>query len=156
MTLTWEQSTIDDVLSLAPRLRDIDKQEITDLSGNTPAQALAFGCTGSRMGGTIKKDGVAQAMFGVVQDIEQNGVIWFLCSDDFCATKADKLFFLERSRAYIEEVQKDYPLLLNFTSARNRLAIKWLEWLGFEVFREYPLAFGGRPYFYFSRKRKDV
>jgi hypothetical protein len=60
--------------------------------------------------------------------------------------------FLRASRQIVEEWQRDFPRLHNYTDARNTVHHRWLRWLGF-TFTARHETFGplGLPFYEFVR-----
>lgn len=149
-------SRLSDVMSLAPKLREIDKQEIRVLSGNTPEVSLFSGFVFSDVPLTIANpDDEPIAMMGVVPHRLPNGVltgyIWLLGSDEILHVSRR---FIRESRQWVEELQKNYKMLSNRVLAANSVHIKWLRWCGFQFINTLELR--GVTYHEFIRINTNV
>lgn len=88
------------------------------------------------------------AMFGVAcaRALTFTGSPWLLTSH---AMPRYSKTFLRGSKIFVEEWASEFPVLRNFVDVRHRRAIRWLEWLGFEVDRSREVLMGpGRSPFY--------
>lgn len=61
--------------------------------------------------------------------------------------------FLELSRSMVRYMVSIYPNLDNWVDARNRLAVRWLKWLGFTMHAPEPYGPQGLPFLYFEMRR---
>lgn len=64
--------------------------------------------------------------------------------------------FLEISRSVLAYMVTIYPNLENWVDARNRLAIRWLKWLGFKFDPPAPHGPQGLPFLRFEIRGRDV
>ena len=70
-------------------------------------------------------------MFGVGRrQSPRIGTVWFLASDDF--VRARDLVRRE-SRYWVDVLMVGHDVLTNFVAADNRIAVRWISWLGFEL-----------------------
>lgn len=113
------------VRDLAATMRAADKAECAAL-GYGPYDALrtSVGSTAEPFAGLA--DGKVVCLFGVSNGLHP----WLLASDDLLRHRRE---FLRASRAWVEGVRREYPVLYNWVGADNVLAIRWLRWLGFTV-----------------------
>ncbi len=129
------EATIEDAHELAPKVRQADLDEIEAASGmlgEAPLEALVKSLTASGSPKTGLIDGEVVCMFGVATNtlLSVRGCPWLL-SSDLLIDHAKP--FLRRSREYVNSLKEDYMYLCNFVDARNKHAIRWLEWLGFDI-----------------------
>lgn len=127
-----DKSQMSDCASLAPRVREADKREIFAAQGVTPITALIASVRASSHAYTVTVDDEPEIMFGVVPAsiVYGHGVPWLLASD---YVEKRPLTFLRGSVKALEDITSKYDSLANFVDARNTHAIRWLDWLGFEV-----------------------
>lgn len=147
----YRPATLDDVHELAPRMRKSDVEEIAASSGVEPAQALFLSLlAGAETHSIIAQDGEVIGMFGVVPSTDPLiGIPWMLASDRLPEIKKE---FLPQSLEWVKEVNKKFPILLNYVDKRNKKAIRWLRYLGFkfpQLVDEFGV--GSKPFYEFVR-----
>lgn len=148
------RSTLDDVRSLAPRLRSEDAAEVMANSGRSPLFALASGFFSSDVPlSIVGDDEEVVGMFGVVPEAPGAAAIWLLASDDL---KRYQLPFLRQCRQYINAFHVKYPLLYNVVDERNTVHLKWLQWCGFTFINRHE-AWGheSRPFLEFCKLKES-
>jgi len=140
----------DDVLALAPRLRQADIDEVKAASGLDPLTALTLSLQISPLCFTVFGDGLQLAMFGAKpEDNPTIGRIWMLGSDEI---HDHRFGFLRKSREWVDYLQERHPLLYNYIDARNTVHIRWLQWLGFSFINEvHGYGFEQRLFYQFVR-----
>lgn len=128
----YRPSTAGDAETLAPKLRKQDVEEVWASHGITPIAALVTSQNNSSESHTIiASDGEVIGMFGVVDD-GAVGVPWLLTSDRLPEVARE---FLPQSREWVERINQDYLVLTNYVDVRNKVAQRWLKWLGFKFVR---------------------
>ena len=150
-----------DAESLAPRLREADKQEIYALTGLEPEPALRS-CLSYANGECYSirdlETDEPLALFGTSSDGQESGVgmIWLLGSDELFDDRINKVSFLRNSEIWLEKLFEKYDLLFNVVDARNTLHIRWLKWLKFKFIADIPeFGFEGRTFRQFYKKKED-
>ncbi len=155
--MKWEirEATLDDVYSVAARLRYGDLDELTALYGNTmpPAALLAASrvCSSMcRVGGL--EGGKPLVIYGVapMHGVEGVGVPWMLSTSEVERRDVARLA-LRHCAAAVEEMNAAYPLLVNYVDDRNTLSKRWLKWLGFKFVRRGNRGVEQRPFIEFVR-----
>ena len=155
MTPYYRPATLDDAYELAPKLREVDVQEVKDSSGVNALDALLISVTASSEAySIIANDGEVIGMFGVSPTADPDiGVPWLLCSDRLPEVKKE---FIPQSAEWVIEVNKKFPVLCNYVAKDNKVAIRWLRHLGF-TFTQLIETFGvGKKPFYEFVRIKDV
>ncbi len=111
-------------------LRDIDKRECAAVDV-TPKQALRFGMTHGDAA-VVFDDGQPVATFGVVPLSLATGsaVVWMLATNAAVGRARE---WLTAGRIWVEILRRQYPGMKNRVHRDNRLAIRWLSRIGFEV-----------------------
>ena len=119
------------VADLAPRLRGADRREIRAAFGRPAAAILGTGFRNARRCWTVVAGRRPVAMFGVGRRTQPRvGTAWLLASEEFGRFHGQ----LRREGPYwVDVLMVGHDVLANFVLAENRLAIRWLTWLGFEL-----------------------
>lgn len=114
---------------IAAAMRQADRDEILILNGVTAREGLdvSLAQPGKHWTGMI--DGAPVAIFGVVPVTTVGGaaVIWLLGTN---AIAHYPRLFARFSRTVVAELLDHYDVLLNIVHADNRVALRWLQWLG--------------------------
>ena len=125
-----QKTTVEDVVYIAPKLRQADKNECLAATGKAPLSVLYTSLMIGDMTLTMRSpDGERVGLCGVASSpIDDAGVVWMCATDDIYQYQ---MAFLRRSKAALDYLAEDYLLLHNCVDARNTLHIKWLKWMGF-------------------------
>lgn len=120
-------------------LRKADKLECWASSGHSPADAISLSISLSKERYVIEMDDEIVGVFGL-REYKMPGLIvgmpWLLSTDTLFSDKGVRLLFARKSREIVEAWAEYYPVMMNFVAAHNTEAIRWLEWLGFDVIYE--------------------
>jgi len=119
-----------DEVSLAPRLKDIDKNEIDWTSGLSPLQGLQQSIEESVETVTAELDGKPCVMAGIAPSNDDWYGIWLLSDDRLQDCKSD---FMEACSSVLEQWMREYAKVYNFVSVRNDVSLRWLQKLGFTL-----------------------
>ena len=121
-----------DVLRLAARMRDIDRREIWEMAEMRPYDAAVYSVASSRYSRAIYVNGEICCIYGVGTDEDDDslGVPWMLSTDELA--KYPRLI-VSLGREAVAEMKELYIALANYVHVDNAVAIRWLEWLGFDV-----------------------
>jgi len=139
-----------DAGALAPRLRAADLREIDAATGERALDAIER-CTRSSDPCLSVVDGQVIAVFGVVPDGPERGIVWMVGSDEI-ASRA--IPFARIMRPWVGRLQERYRILWNFADARNEVHLRWIRWCGFTIHRTLEAHGVGRvPFCEFSRVR---
>ena len=130
MSLHVVQSTDADPVSLAPYLRQADRDECMAAAGHEPLTALRIGLQASLDPQTVLENGHPIAMFGVVELAPGVGSPWLLGSSRI---EANWFQFARRSRDEFARLREPWPHLENVIDERNQLHVRWIQWLGFDL-----------------------
>ena len=120
------------VEALAERLREADRREIRAAFGRPPGAILKAGFGNAKRCWTVLAgDGRPIAMFGVGRRPHPRiGTAWLLASEDFERYGRQ----LRREGPYwVDALMSGHDVLTNFVPDANRIAMRWLVWLGFEL-----------------------
>lgn len=131
MKFTFE--TIDPSELVQMQLRESDILEMKATSGLAPKEGLLKAVEVSDWWRAIKDEkGQVLAVFGVSQIpgvLSGTGSPWFLATD---AAMQYRIHFFRLARKWLDRMQEEYPVLVNFVDARHKEALDWVAWLGFE------------------------
>jgi hypothetical protein len=121
---------------LAANMRPDDVQEVRRSHGHSPLEAVLHAMEESDFSVALLIDGQVAAVAGVAP-FEKTG---FLDDDVGCAwmltshvVNRKPKAFLRACEAGVDAFLKRYPVLANAVDAKYARALKWAEWLGFDV-----------------------
>jgi len=150
-----KKANYENTLAMAAKLRPCDAREVFAASGMTGPEVVSRGVAASEESWIVEHDGEAFCVFGVVRLNDTIGIPWLLATkkiyDETC-----KNFILLRSKEWVEKIMGDYKVLINYVDARNKQAIRWLEWAGFKLEKPRPYGFKRLPFHKFTLKRSDL
>ena len=150
-----EPATLEHAEELADKMREPDRNEIWAATHEEPLRATVLSVLASRDPMTGFAGDRLVCMFGVGSPMicSTMGVPWLLATDELesCARP-----FLRRSRGAVREMMNGYQLLRNYVDARNVAAIRWLDWIGFEVLPSIPFGVENLPFHPFEMRADDV
>lgn len=120
-----------DLGDLAPRLRDADRREVRAVFGRPAEAILQAGFRNAKRCWTVSAGERPIAMFGVGRRrTPRIGTVWLLSSRDLDRFRGQ----LRREGPYwVDVMMAGHDVLTNFVAADNRVAVRWLTWLGFEL-----------------------
>ena len=141
---------------LAQTMRAPDRDEVWATAHVCPDLALELSVAGSCDPMTALWDGEIICMFGCgAKTLTTNvGVPWMLGTNKL----ADPVIgrnFLRGSVAYIRRLKKRFSTLENYVDARHMDAVRWINWLGFEVSDPEPYGVSQLPFHRFSYERSS-
>ena len=136
------EATVEHAHAVAPLMRAADLAELA-ASGSEPLESLLRGIRDSVYCRTLLADGVPVMIWGVTQLTDTVWSPWALGTD---AINNDRRGFMVFSREELDRVAAQYPVLFNHVDARNATAIRWLQWLGFDVMDPEPIGVDGAPF----------
>lgn len=121
-----------DVEFVAANMRQADRDEIWASYFSTPHEALTRAMKISEKCWTLVCDGEPVAMFGVARRgmLSNVGSPWLLGTDK---VKKYTPAFLRLSPIYVSKMMEGFVRLENYVDFRNKLSIRWLQWMGFEL-----------------------
>lgn len=124
------RATEADMISLGPRLRVEDKAESFASTGLDPINALLASLRLSSVCHVVTEDRSPVCVFGCADHpVDANtGVPWMMATPDILRYAKS---LLVHSGTIVEAMNQRWPLLTNFTDARNIVHHRWLRRLGF-------------------------
>jgi len=137
----------DHIAPIAEHMREADRQEVWAASRSTPQEALDYSLKKSSFAYTGIVDDVPVVMFGVgdINVLGGMGAPWLLGTD---AVAHHARLFLRQSLLWRDAIRARYCRLSNFVDSRNRVSIRWLKWLGFEL--KEPVIMNGVVFYLFE------
>lgn len=129
-------ATEEHAAALAPNLRAEDVAEVLACGSPSGLFALQHSLRTSDMAWALLFDGEVAALFGFTEHRNTAcggsgvGVAWALTGN---AVARHPKVFLRVSRDVLSLLLEHCGVLVNWVDARYRGALRWLEWLGFEV-----------------------
>lgn len=136
---------------LAAHMREADREEVEAATGESPYEALVDGLRISTHAFAAERDGRLIALWGFtpISLLSGIGVPWMLGTDEVyrCGRSLTRV-----AKASFEHVQPLYPVLLNYVDARNTRAIRWLQFVGFQVFEAEPYGVAQLPFHRFEMR----
>lgn len=147
-----------DAISLAPRLRKEDVEEVEHSGGLPPEIALRYALQISNIAYAVVWKGNVIALFGVTGQIDWGdgpgvGHPWMLASPELTSIRKS---FLRECRDYVKNWLSVHGTLDGYVWAKNTVHIQWLQWLGFELEPAVPFGINDEPFQRFSMKEENV
>lgn len=151
--ITTRRATYEDCLTLAPNLRQEDKDEVWAGNRLLPEEALIFSfrsCPDTYV--AILNEEIL-CMFGCSpKDTEGFGTPWLLGTNEI---KVFSQEFLSVSKQIFFHTSSPYYYLSNTVWTKNVVHIKWLKWMGFTIEPTEHLSPNNEPFFYFYMHTKE-
>jgi len=147
--MNWAPPTGERVMHVARNLRKQDAMEVFCSHGMQPAEAVLSSWRNSPDCRCIEgDDGSAVGVCGVAS----GGVIWLLATDGLLATPSHRRQFARGAKQWVDGLIADGAgPLHNWTMARNRDVLRWLQSLGFEIQTPAPMGPCGQLFCHFVR-----
>ena len=143
---------MEDASTIAPHLRDADKNEIIASHGPDIEQAVLHSIMGSEASTVCLPDGTPICIFGIGDDMQGNGIPWMIGTDEMIKHRKA---LIRDARKWINDQLEVYPLLYNYADSRNTVHINWLRHIGFTVsdIPEYIGVDPEVPFYLFTRSK---
>ena len=128
--MRWVRPTAERVSHIAFNLRSDDKTEVW-LSHHIPGDEAVFESwlSSEICRCIVTSDGEPVGVTGVCGDR-----IWLLGTEALTATKARRLQLCHQGRDWVQHCASQVGKTIgNHVYAKNRMSVRWLQWLGFEV-----------------------
>lgn len=130
---------------LAPSLRAEDVAELASCGYSGGHAALHLALRSSEVAFTVMRRAGPIAMFGIRRiqhPTVRAGEVWFLTSQAFGASP----FVARLGRPAVRMLLQHCELLLQFIDARYEAALRWANWVGFELLPAVPYGVNGEPF----------
>jgi len=147
------QPTLEHAQYISQHLRKSDEREIYYQSLATPEYALERSLAYSEKCYTCLVDGVPAFMFGVscASLLANTGIVWMLSTPSIY-----KISFgreeLELMKDYVLRMLDGYTKIENYVYVGNKVSIRWLEFLGFEMDEPQPYGAFQKPFRHFEMR----
>ena len=124
---------------VAANIRQVDRKEIYYYGTLQPLPAIRMTTAFAVASWTALIDDVPVAIFGINRRsvLSQVGVPWLLATDGIAQAP---MAVAHESKKYFERMERAFPKMENRVLAENKVTIRWLKWLGFDM--EEPAPFG--------------
>lgn len=148
------RALVADAVTLAPRLREADRNECRAFLGIEPEGVLPLNVnTAEKAWCFVGDNGEPVGMFGV-SPVDQHpyfGIVWMVTTPEITDYRRE---LIRLAPIWLDRMHSLYPLLGNHVDARNTLHVRWLRRMGFSFLRTLP-TFGveRRPFHEFARLR---
>lgn len=154
MAYVRRNSTRQDCLELATRLRGEDVKEVLASRPNAPiGESLYESVAVSYKSFSVIEEGIGCiAIFGV-RESHLGGIPWMLTSDLLFDKSCRK--FIRQCKEYVKELTDDFSYSFNYVSVSNTKAHHWLTWLGFNLDKTHTYELNGVSFHPFTYTRKD-
>lgn len=151
--ITFRKPTEADLGFLSENLRDADALEASLASGLPLLTVLQSSAVVSPDAALVEVDGVPAAVFGTVPVTPKVHGVWLLGTD---AITEHWIPTLRVSRGLIRALflSSGADFLFNFTHHENATHIRWLRWVGAELFDPVPYGINGELFIPFEIKRE--
>ncbi len=118
---------------------------------NRPLEGLLKAVKNSDVCRTGRANGEIACMFGVAAHtmVSDRASIWMLGTD---LLNAHSIRFLRECHKGIIDISKGLIFLENWCDARNKLTLRWLQWLGFTIEEAEPYGVYEMPFHHFYKK----
>ena len=124
-------SVLEDIGAIAASMRPADQREVRLLSGQGPLDALTQSFVHSSVTRTLSYKDQPLIMYGTAEFQPGVGIVWGLGSE---ALDDHVVGFLRMSRPEVEILQGSYSMIFNYVHADNDLHLKWVKFVGFNLF----------------------
>lgn len=140
---------------VASRVRESDRDEIWAAARIGPYEAMTKGVLYSSRAWAGIINGDTVCVFGVCPEsiVSTTGTPWMIGTD---LIERHQFAFVRHCRPRVREMLTMYDRLVNYVDDRNRLAIRWLRWLGFEIGSPQPYGYYGLPFRRFEMTKEHA
>jgi hypothetical protein len=143
------RATIEHARDMAPRMRQMEVDEIMSSHGMKPLECLSVGVSDSVLSWAWIIDGRVGCMFGITRlnMLDNDCYAWLLSSD--LVDKYPRLF-ARRCKELLPELLFYNGKLIGHVDSRYDLSIRWLKWMGAKIDDAEPFGVQGLPFHRFT------
>ena len=129
------------IVSLAERLRQCDRKELSAVTERDPLTTLIYSTMISDPCWVLVVNEKPVAIGGVAPKIDEDstGIPWFMATDEI-ERQPVRQWLARNSRQFVDQILSRYSVLKNYINAENETTKSWLSWLGFEIGPAEPLG----------------
>jgi hypothetical protein len=132
-------SRLQDVAAIANDMRQADVDECKAQADACPKGSLLYCFFMSKPCMTLVSwNGEPISMWGVIPEGLNTGRIWLLGREAMLDDLVDKHYFLRECKIQLKKIYEQYPVLFNLVDARNKIHLRWIQWMGFTFIRKHP------------------
>jgi len=141
-----EPATMAHAEELALNMRQADIGEVWRAAHVKPLEAIQKSMVASRDTNTGLADGRVMCMFGVAPQtaLAATGMMWLLGHNDL--PKHSRIL-LRGGKEYVRQMLREYATLIAAGDSRNVVALRWLQWLGFDLGPAVPFGPDQTPFY---------
>lgn len=134
---------------IAANMRDADALEVWEMCRHTPLQSIRAGLDISKFSTVAVINGIPCAVFGlvVVDILSGTGVPWLLGTD---YAVEQRRVFLKHCKQGLGQMLDICPNLFNYVHADNKISVRWLKYMGFNIEKALPIGTNGAMFHKFS------
>ena len=138
---------------IAPRLRQMDVDEIWSMCAMKPLDALLYSVQDSKEALTVMMpdSDIPVMMFGLggaAGILDRKRSVWLLATDQMNRVKRD---FIIQSGRYLETLAAG-ETVYNYVLQGNTQSLRWLKMLGFSIMEPKPFGWLQKPYHYVEKE----
>lgn len=143
---------MDHIKTMAPIVREADRQEVWASSQKEPEEALVESFNLATNAWTMKHGDDIVCIFGItpISLLDDQMIVWLLSS---VHVEKYSMPFLRACRSFLKVLMAKYNSMENFVDARYKESVRWLKWLGFDVSEPEPFGKLNMP---FHRVKMEV
>lgn len=139
MNIVVRKPTEEEVARAAADMHPRDVDEAWAMAHVLPLEALQTSIRSSREAFCAFVEDRPAALFGVssFEELQGNGSPWALMTNEM-SKPGLSLLFARCSVLWMREQKQKWSYLENYVDVRNKKAVAWIRWLGFEMGEEAP------------------
>lgn len=140
-----------DIDLLVADMRQADRDEVAAATTLPLDKVVADTVTLSSYARSGWVNGHLACLWGVapLSLTSSKGAPWFLSTS---VIEQHPMLFLRRCKPHVQEFKDRYNYMVNYVDARNKVAIHWLKWLGFDLEEPKPWGVKGLPFHRFTMR----
>lgn len=123
-----------DIALMAHKMRPVDLKEFRIMAPDkSPMESLQHLLERSRKASAGYVDGRLVCVYGVISPtiLSVEGHPWLAATDAVNDPKVRRVFLMS-GKSELQRVSSGFSRLWNFVLAENKIAVRWLKWMGFE------------------------